>query len=679
MRGRITTILGLLVSAAVLADEPWINEPPEPGGFVPGDEIITKTVNESFTVQVSSREQVRLFHTAVHAASDGVAHAWAGNVAAGNAGDTSAAFKDAVIRRVNYFRALAGIPAGIAWTAEYSRKAQRAALMMSANRQLDHNPGANWIHYSADGAEAARNSNLYLGRFGPQSIDGYILDPGPGNAPVGHRRWIFHAQTRLMGTGDIPATDYPSANALWVFDSNMWAARPPTREAFLQWPPPGFFPYTLVPGRWSFSLPGANFASAQVRMTRAGQNLPVRMEPASQGFSDNAIVWVPSGLNTDLYDHPRPESDLNYTVIISGVVTGGQSRSFTNTVWVFDPATAGPDTVDPRPQGPVQLAVGAPARFAIPAVPAATSYRWQWSRVQAFDRVITGADASEPVTWDTAPGYAVRVSETAATGTNCYRLAHPQPTTQTLSISESLLVHTNTVLRFDWFLGLATASQIARVQVLVDGSWREVWSRAGTSSGFTPPFVFQRAEVPLGNLAGRTIQIRFRYEASGTYFPQTTRGAGFYVDDISVANSSRFVETVPADVAANGFDFTPPGEGSYLLQAGARVFGPYFAGWGSALEVQAVAGPRELRWTRPVLTPEGTVRLGFQASGLVGAGFELESSTRPLDPASWTPVSDAVGIDGNEGAGSFVVPVDAPARFFRVRTRTLVAPVSGRD
>ena len=80
-----------------------------------------------------------------------------------NAGTTSAAFKAAVIDRVAFYRAMAGVPSSIGLAATYSTANQQAALMFSRNNQLSHTPPSSWACYSAAGAQAAGSSNIALG------------------------------------------------------------------------------------------------------------------------------------------------------------------------------------------------------------------------------------------------------------------------------------------------------------------------------------------------------------------------------------------------------------------------------------------------------------------------------------------------------------------------------------
>lgn len=265
---------------------------------------------------------------------------WTGSRQGCVAGATSQAFRDSIFSRVNYFRSMAGVPAGVTENATYSAKAQQAALMMSVQGSLSHSPGAGYACYTAQGAEAAGSSDLYLGRTGAQAISGYIEDPGAGNTRAGHRNWILHPTTRQMGTGDIPAAGGWASNALWVFD-NVFGAQPQLREGdgFVAWPPRGYVPGQVVFPRWSLSLRGGDFSVATVTMTAGGANVPatvVHRDAASNGAPFPIIVWEPSGVNTN------PPNDITYRVSVAGVRVGGQPRSFSYDVTVLG-STPPPD------------------------------------------------------------------------------------------------------------------------------------------------------------------------------------------------------------------------------------------------------------------------------------------------------------------------------------------------
>ena len=168
-----------------------------------------------------------------------------------------------------------------------------------------------------------------------------MKDPGSGNGFVGHRRWILYPQTQIMGTGDLPFTGGWAANSLWVMDSHYSDPRPPTREEFVAWPPPGYVPYQVVYPRWSFAYAGANFSSATVTMTQGGAAVPVAVETLATGYGENTMAWIPLGLGSS-QSWPKPSRDTSYLVTISNIFIGTGTRTFTYQVTVFDPATASP-------------------------------------------------------------------------------------------------------------------------------------------------------------------------------------------------------------------------------------------------------------------------------------------------------------------------------------------------
>ncbi len=263
---------------------------------------------------------------------------WTGSVAACDPGDTSTEFKAAVLERINYFRQMAGIPLLTGLNNTFNQKDQAAALMMSANSALNHDPPSSWSCYTSTGHDGAGSSNLYLGRFGPDAISGYVQDPGSNNTALGHRRWVLYPQTQEMGTGDIPSgTPNWSANALYVFDTHIWDPRPPTRDPFVAWPPAGFVPYSVVYARWSFSLAGAGFSGANVLVSNGGQNVPVTRYPTADGYGENTLAWIINGMS-DGQSWPLPAAETVYQVDITNVLVAGSPKEFHYQVTIFDPS-----------------------------------------------------------------------------------------------------------------------------------------------------------------------------------------------------------------------------------------------------------------------------------------------------------------------------------------------------
>jgi uncharacterized protein YraI len=322
---------------ATLGDAPYLED-----GMViaaAGDDIVQAAAVPA--VDISSRSSAAAFFFSYYTGQPAIG--WTGSQASCNAGTTSSAFKSAVIDRVAFYRAMAGVPSSVGLAATNSTSNQQAALMFSRNNQLSHTPPSSWACYTAAGAQAAGSSNIALGTYGVSAIDAYMKDAGSNNAAAGHRRWILYPQTQSFGTGDVPAGNgYPSANSLWVWDSNVSGPRPSTRDGYVAWPPPGYVPYQVVFPRWTFSYPGAGFGGASVSVTLNGSSVPVTIDSSTAtGYGENTIVFRLNGMSPS-GAWGNPGADQTYTVRITGASVGGQSRTFTYNVTIFDPSSEDP-------------------------------------------------------------------------------------------------------------------------------------------------------------------------------------------------------------------------------------------------------------------------------------------------------------------------------------------------
>lgn len=290
-------------------------------------------------IDTSNREAVRQFFNKVYM-EPRVSMGWTGSYTEGNAGTINADYKRSTIQRVNWFRAMAGVPAAVTLSNENSSKSQQAAFMMSANNALSHYPSTSWKFYTAEGAAGALASNIALGSNGPDAVDTYMKDFGDNNGRVGHRRWLLFPGTKTFGTGDVPGgvvngQSLWGGNALWVTDVDYYGTRPQVRDGFVAWPTRGYVPSQTVFARWSFSYPAADFSQARVAVTRDGAPLDIRMETVVNGTGENTVVWQVPGIDANGY-HAKPSADIKYQVTVSNVVIDQQPRSFTYDVIVFD-------------------------------------------------------------------------------------------------------------------------------------------------------------------------------------------------------------------------------------------------------------------------------------------------------------------------------------------------------
>jgi hypothetical protein len=564
---------------------------------------------QGFTVSATDRTDVLSFYNTIYAASEDFAAtmAWTGAVDAGNAGTTSAAFKDDVRRRINFYRALVGQPGDITFDSTKCTKDQAAALMFSANRAISHYPPTTWTWYTAAGAEAAGNSNIAYGTYGPDSIDGYIRDDGSNNTIVGHRRWLLYPRAQIMGTGDVPATGtYYHTNSCWVIGDFKSSAP----AAFVAWPNRGYCPFPLVPARWSLSYAGANFGSATVTLTQGATNIPVTViSRTDNGYADNTLVWEPQSLPSTI------SADIPYTVAVSGISGAGVPTSYTYTVTLFDPCV-----------------LGASATISGPAAPSTSGAAYTFTPISQADAYELRVSAASTAAWTegaedataaqiqsgTTAGYALRGSYAVHSGSKAFHLTFTDFVDESFTLLRDVIPSPTSQLQFyDRGLFASTTNTLA-AEISTDNgnTWATLWSRPGV--GLSSPLLdpaFISHSVSLAAYAGKLICVRFALRMSGgAIVISTADNCGFYIDDVTVTNSTQLVGTTVTALsgAATGFTLNaatagaPLAAGSnYILrvrpQVGTRWFGDSptktvtaavangYAAWAAA-QVPAVTG-----------------------------------------------------------------------------------------
>ena len=271
---------------------------------------------------------------------------WTGSIGSGAPGTLNRDFVRATLRRINYYRAMSGLPGNVVFDPAHSARCQQAALMMSARNAISHTPSRDWRFYTPEAADTALHANLDLthrGDVGPGSIDRYIADFGSENGCVGHRRWLLYNAASVMGTGAVPAdtAGHPGANVTFIGGPAPHRADAPPSAA---WPPAGFVPAPLVYDRWSFSYDAADFHAARVRVTKNGApvaaarekvRFQVRADGTGSIVGNNTLVWTLPG------NVVSRTADETYRVQIDNVSIAGVQRQFEYTVTSIDPARRG--------------------------------------------------------------------------------------------------------------------------------------------------------------------------------------------------------------------------------------------------------------------------------------------------------------------------------------------------
>lgn len=545
----------------------------------------TPTAASGFSVNAQSRSDVLSFYNCVYSQSESYAsHVnWTGNVATGVPGTTSAVFKEDVRRRVNFYRALAGVEADVAFDNALSAKDQDAALIFAANLALSHLVTDAWIYYTANGAEAAASSNVSLQwgdlnatvkSYGPPAVDAYMIDNGATTDPtenraVGHRRWLLYGPQQTMGTGDIPSTTVTRSGTTFEVSTNALWIKGPYKSSYdakaVPWPSAGYFPFPLMPARWSFTYPGADFSGAAVTMTLGGTALTgTIVSKTDTGRGDNTIVWEPNGLP------PAITSDTVCTVTVSGYTVSGTSKSNTYTVRLFNPGVLG-DSVSISGTAAPFVTGG---NYTFNPIGAADAYQLRVTTLSGWTEGAEDATSSEIQEAlqivDPLSPYVLRQTALKRTGSKAFQMAFPDAycLDQGFVVTRAVIPTASSALQFDQLRRFASLKTVLSAEVSADGgsTWTGVWSRAGVddNQGTSWDAGFGRVSVSLSGYAGKTILVRFVLRFTGdledTVFFWESGDVfahyGFFIDDVTVTDSAAASAAVLTTLSGTAASFT---------------------------------------------------------------------------------------------------------------------------
>lgn len=553
-----------------------------------------------FSVDAQTRNAVAAFYQEVYTASEGIPAGWDGDVASCDEGTISNDYRNAALRRINFFRAMCSLPANINLDTNWNNACQEAALMMSANGALSHYPPTSWTCWTWDGSNAASHANIALGSDGAESIDRFISDTGVNNYPCGHRRWLLCPREQTMGIGSLPeSAGYDGACAVWVIGG--FGSTPPT-PAYVPWPNEGFCPYNLAYERWSFSMSNANFSAATVSMSSNGSPVSVTKETVVDGYGDNTLVWKVSG-----FPLSGISTDITFTVSVSNIVVGGKTTNFTYNVTLMDPNTV-PEVI--QISGPGNPWVSNSASYAFTAVPYATAYVVRTSLLVPstwFEGAEAGTNYVSPHVVD---GYAFITNSIKASGTYSFHIAAGWDP-QYFVLNRIIRPETNASLMFKTRMRWATTGQSSSAGVSTDegNTWITVWEKIGTNGNMDS--TFESHSIGLGSYAGQNLRVRFMHESSGSSYVGTSDLYGVFVDDISVSNCQDLADAQTQVVFTNAFVLNPSDSSDYLLEA-APILGGRQYDYGSSLMVS----PSDL-WFTGMRISGGNIVLDFNThSGL---------------------------------------------------------------
>jgi hypothetical protein len=681
----LVAVLAMVIGASnPLRAEPTLGDAPRAPADVsglPGGGPHPNSVTGGFSVDTTSREQVRSFYNAVFNSSSGTPINSTADQSSCFPGTNSPAFAEVTLRRINWFRAMAGLSAAVTFDSGESAKDQQAAVIMSSNNKLQHTGvWTNWTCITSDGTNAAGNSNLALGIDGPDAITGYIWDYGTNNFEVGHRRNLLYPQTQIMATGDVPQENtLAPANATWVFDANYFSQRPATRNPYVAWPPPGYVPYQVVYPQWSFALSNADLSAATVSLQSNGVPVAVTIQPYVTGYGEDTLVWYPTSLDPTTANtiFPFSGTDTVYTVTLGNVVTASGTKSFNYNVTAFDPSVPGADYFPPTISGTAQPAVNAANPYACTAITNATSYQWVTAQTPSGNLFDGAENGLVNFNASVSPGYPVITNfPTPPSGSSLFNLAHPGGTNdQILQFKQVFFPATNTQMTFKSELGYAYTDEIAKVQASTDGglTWQDIYTQPGTNLLVQNETSFSTHTLSFSNYAGKPTLLQFNYHinidpSSGIYSnipPQSGFVIGWYLDNIVVTNTSQLVSFVTNSTVSTNFTFTPTVATNYVIQASAVIFNQFPLNGGPFKQVTAIAAPPVITLNTPFVSGN-QVQLNFSVSGTAST-FKLLQEDQ-LN-GTWITNSSATFTTNVPGSSyRFTATGGTATRFYRIQS-----------
>ncbi len=634
----LSACCGGVVQQAAAGPETW--EPA--GGVVPAG---------GFVVDPTSRIESLSFYNTVFLASEGAENRiqWTGSYGACTPGTTNALFQEDVRRRVNYYRAICGLPAAISFGADPApndgpagspavpantskHSCAQASAYMNAfsdvfydSNLLSHTPtAAASVCWSNKAWNGSYHGNLTVGFFGPRAIDVYMADDGQGddqanNVNVGHRRWILYSRAKDMATGDVPRGTYTDgsgsypvlpSNTLYVLGVFNSAASSP--KQFVTWPPRGYVPAPLKPLRWSISYPGAVFPSAASAITVTGPTgnvIPVTVLSANQNnFGDNTLVFQPQ--QTAL----QGTADTAFNVTVTGITGSGVPASFTWQTIFFDPTVLG---ISQNLTGPVQPpAAGADYQFS--AAPLASSYQIQAAQPAAPATWLqNGETAPLEFTSDTTGTYPVLqgagslsgIGFTPRSGSKSFHLCFPLdesevdylPHNQSFSLNGEFIPEPTSSLQFhEYFRWLFSVNRLS-AEISTDGGnqWTEIYGRNG-SYGYAPGASYTNTSwdgawhlrtISLAQWAGQPLRLRFILRPGSVSFDGPDINHGCYLDDITLTNVRRLTASAVVTQSSTSFTLNSQLTGGNLIPGNPYLLrvrsqiGTRFMGYSAALTV----------------------------------------------------------------------------------------------
>lgn len=236
----------------------------------------------------------------------------------------SSAYRDAIHRRISWYRGMAGTGTVLPQAGPLNTDAGKIAVWSSANWVDKKYQGPHDLCKTQAIERHAGDTVVVLGATGRGAID-YSMVFGEERSIDGDRSTLLYPRKTGLGIGDVPVPfpgtpDDPAPASAIVLAGDVPGSIGPVRHpsGLVAWPPAGYFPGAITPGRWSLHGP-FHAASANVQV-----------------WVDGVRVAAPRRAGTSaLYFEPDlPEGfveDIDVRVRVTGI-TGGRAYDETTTI-----------------------------------------------------------------------------------------------------------------------------------------------------------------------------------------------------------------------------------------------------------------------------------------------------------------------------------------------------------
>jgi hypothetical protein len=477
-----------------------------------------------------------------------------------------------------------------------------------------------------------------------------------------------------MAVGDVPGQGTnQAANATWIYDGLTYnGPRPPNTPPFVAWPPPGYVPAPVVYPQWSLGLSNADMSHATVTMQSNGVPVEVIVQPNTNGYGEDSVVWYPTNLDPRNLStvFPFNGEDTVYSITVSNALTTSGPQSFNYQVTLFDPEVPGTEYVPTVISGTASPSVNVSNPYTCTASvnPNTTGYQWVASQPTNGNLADNAQHGLTNFTIFPAPGYSVITNAANGSG-KCFHLTHTNAAPQLLQLTQVLFPVTNTSLSFQSQLGYATTNEIARVQYSTNGgqSWVDLFTQMGTDGAGQTSFV--KHAYSLAGCAGLVTTLRFDYDyLGGLLYSQSTPNVGWSLEHILITNALKLINFTTNVTVSPDFGFIPTATGPWVLEARGMIFDQFGLDWSAPVQLAGVTNvvappPPVVVMGSPSLAA-GQVQIPFTLTQGNASSFQLLQSSQ-LN-GMWIATT-AVLVTTTEGSSyQFTAPFPGVTTFYRV-------------